>query len=525
MTSKPDLTTTAGRIEDLRNRLAESQAPVGQDADRAARERVEQLLDPGTFVETDALARHRIEAYKMYRTKPATDGVITGYGLIDGRRVCVFSQDGTIFDGGVGEVYAEKMLKIYELATKTGVPVIGVYTSAGPRWQEGIVTAHMQAKLLRAASVASGLIPQIAVVAGDTAGLAAATVPLADLTVMVDGAALHLTDVEAVRAVSGDSRVEAASLGGAQVHAAETGLAHLTAASDADALEQVRSLIGFLPLNNLAGSPLGQSAGGADRPTAGASGAASVGAAGAAGTNGAEADAQGLDLDTFMPDDDAAAYDVTDIITAVADGELYEVGASFADNVVTGFAHIGGRAVGVVATQPSVLAGCMTYDGARKAARFIRTCDAFNLPVVQFVDCPGFVPSADEEHAGAAAGAAALAYAFAEAQVGTITVITRKAHGTAYAVLGSKGLGADLVFAWPTAQIALADAPTAATAIGTDVAEYEAENLNPYVATERGLVDAVIEPHQTRKQVLEGLRLLERKVVYPVAKKHGNIPL
>ncbi|AQQ14523.1 putative propionyl-CoA carboxylase beta chain 5 [Corynebacterium glaucum] len=518
MTSKPDLTTTAGRIEDLRNRLAESQAPVGQDADRAARERVEQLLDTGTFVETDALARHRIEAYKMYRTKPATDGVITGYGLIDGRRVCVFSQDGTIFDGGVGEVYAEKMLKIYELATKTGVPVIGIYNSAGPRWQEGIVTAHMQAKLLRAASVASGLIPQIAVVAGDTAGLAAATVPLADLTVMVDGAALHLTDVEAVRAVSGDAGVDADALGGARVHASESGLAHLTAASDADALEQVRSLVGYLPLNNLAGSPLGQAAGGAGRAglNTGATGADS----GAAGV-----EAQNLDLDTFMPDDDAAAYDVADIITAVTDGELFEVGADFAGNVVTGFAHIGGRAVGVVATQPSVLAGCLTYDGARKAARFIRTCDAFNLPIVQFVDCPGFVPSADEERAGAAAGAAALAYAFAEAQVGTITVITRKAHGTAYAVLGSKGLGADLVFAWPTAQIALADAPTAATAIGTDAAEYEAENLNPYVATERGLVDAVIEPHQTRAQVLEGLRLLERKVIYPVTKKHGNIPL
>ena len=510
MTSKPDLTTTAGRIEDLRSRLAESQAPVGQDiVDAAAdagtltaRERVNQLLDEGTFVETDALARHRIEAYKMYRTKPATDGVITGYGLIDGRRVCVFSQDGSIFDGAVGEVYAEKMLKIYELATKTGVPVIGIYDSAGPRWQEGIVTAHMQAQILQAAAQASGLIPQIAIVAGETASLAATTVPLSDVTVMVEGAALHLTDVGAVRTVS-DADATAHSVGGLQVHAEATGLAHVAAPTVDAAIDQVRSLLAYLPLNNRAASPLGADAEmGADSPTQSA-----------------------LDLDTFMPDDDAAAYDATEIIKAVTDSDFFELGASYASNVITGFAHLGGRAIGVVATQPSVLAGCLSYNGARKAARFLRTCDSFNLPIVQFVDCPGFVPSTDEEHAGATAGAATLGYAFAEAQVGTITVITRKALGVAYSLLGSKGLGADLVFAWPTAQIALADATTAAAAIGTDAAAYAQENLNPYVATERGLVDAVIEPSQTRNQVLEGLRLLERKVVYPVAKKHGNMPV
>lgn len=493
MTSKPDLTTTAGRIEDLRSRLAEAQAPAGQaeiDAVHArgeatARERIEQLLDAGTFVETDALARHRVEAYKMYRTKPATDGVVTGYGLVGGRRVCVFSQDGSLFDGAVGEVYAEKVLKIYDLATKTGVPVVGIYDSAGPRWQEGIVTAHMQAQILRAATRASGLVPQIAVVAGETATLAATTVPLADITVMVDGASLRLTDAEAVRAATG-----------AEAHTASTGVAQLRAATDADALAQVRTLLGFLPLNNQAAPPLGAEAQGSD-----------------------------TDLDTFMPDDDAQHYNVTEILAAVTDGDFTELSAAYADNVVTGFAHIGGRAVGIVANQPASLAGALTRDGARKAARFIRTCDAFNLPVVQFVDCPGFHPTAEEERGGVVAAAASLAYAFAEAQAGTITVITRKALGTAYTLLGSKGLGADLVFAWPTAQIALADAPTAATALGVDAAEYEAENLNPYVATERGLVDAVIEPAHTRAQVLEGLRLLERKVVYPPQKKHGNQPL
>lgn len=473
MTSKPDLTTTAGRIQDLRDRLAEAQVPAGQEAIDAvresgsatARERVELLLDSGTFVETDALARHRIEAYKMYRTKPATDGVVTGYGLVHGRRVFVFSQDSSLFDGAMGEVYAEKILKLYELATKTGVPVIGIYDSVGPRFQEGIVTAHMQAKILRAAAQASGLVPQIAVVAGDTASLPATTVPLADFVVQVAGASFD-----------GDE-------------------AHLTVDTDAAAIAQVRDLLAFLPLNNVAASPMGTEA----------------------------EKASELDLDTFMPDDDSQDYDVREIINAVTDGDFFELGAQTAGSVLTGLAHIGGRAVGVVATQPQVDGGTLTGAAARKAARFIRTCDGFNLPLVQFVDCADAGIPAGED--APLSGAAALAYAFAEAQVGTVTVITRKALGTAYALLGSKGLGADLVFAWPTAQIALADAATAAEAIGTDAAEYEAENLNPYVATERGLVDAVIEPSQTRTQVLEGLRLLERKVVYSPVKKHGNMPL
>ncbi|OFO34002.1 acyl-CoA carboxylase subunit beta [Corynebacterium sp. HMSC075D04] len=504
--SKPDMTTTAGRIQDLRNRLDEAQAPVGQDAIDAvheaggttARERVLSLLDDGTFVETDALAKHRVEAYKMDKSKPSTDGVITGYGLIDGRRVCVFSQDPTIFDGQVGEVYCEKILKIYDLATKTGVPLIGIYDSTGPRWKEGIVTAHMQAQILRAATRASGLIPQIAVVAGDVASLAATTVPMADITVMAEGASLHVTTADIVTKVSG-AETTSDELGGTAVHAAKTGLAQLVAATDTEAVDLARTVVSYLPLNNKAASPLG--------------------------ADNAEAPATEADLDTFMPDDDNQPYDVTDILASVTDGDVLELSAGFAGSVVTGFAHVGGRAVGVVATQPSVLAGCLTRDAARKAARFIRTCDAFNLPIVQFVDSPGFLPSVEEERSGSAAAAAALAYAFAEAQVGTITVVTRKAFGPSYALLGSKGLGADLVFAWPTAQIALADATTAAEAIGTDEEQYAADNLNPYVATERGMVDAVIEPPTTRARVLEGLRLLERKVTYPAQKKHGNIPL
>ncbi|QPK83653.1 acyl-CoA carboxylase subunit beta [Corynebacterium qintianiae] len=501
--TKPDMTTTAGRLHDLRNRLEEAHAPVGHDAvdeihaagRSTARERVEKLLDAGSFVETDALARHRVEVYKMDKTKPATDGVVTGYGLVDGRRVCVFSQDPTIFDGALGEVHAEKILKIYDLATKTGVPLVGIYDSAGPRVAEGIVTAAMQAKILRAATTASGLIPQIAVVAGPTSSLASLSVPLADLAIMVDRATLHLADPDVVSKVSG-SDATAQSIGGAAVHAATTGLAQLTASTDQDAVQLARDVIGFLPTNNRAASPAGETGEPAD-----------------------------TDLNAFMPDDESAAYDVQDIIAAVTDGDFLELGAAHADNIVTGFARIGGRAVGIVANQPSVLAGCLTTAASIKAARFIRTCDAFNLPVVMLVDSPGFVPSVDEEKAGVVTRAAALAYAFAEAQVGTITVVTRKAIGPSYTLMGPKDLGADLVFAWPTAQIALADAPTAAAALDTDAGAYADENLNPYIATERGLVDAVIEPSATRAQILEGLRLLERKVVYPPAKKHGNIPL
>ena len=501
--SKPDLTTTAGRLTDLRNRLAEAKAPVGQEsieqvhaAGRStARERVEALFDTGTFVETDALARHRVEAYKMDRNKPATDGVVTGYGLVDGRRVCVFSQDSTIFDGALGEVHAEKILKIYDLATKTGVPLVGIYDSTGPRVAEGIVTAAMHARLLRAATTASGLIPQIAVVVGETSSLASISMPLADVTIMVEGSTLHLTDPQIVTTVSGTDAT-AESLGGAAVHTTETGLAHLTAATDEEAVQLVRDVVGFLPANNRAATPIAEAA---------------------------EPDAS--DLDAFMPDDEHATYDVREIIAAVTDGDFLELRAAYADNIVTGFARIGGRAVGIVANQPSVLAGCLSNDAAYKAARFIRACDSFNLPLVLFVDPPGFVPAADEEHAGVVSGAAALAYAFAEAQVGTLTVVTRKALGPAYALMGPKDLGADLVFAWPTAQIALADAPTAAAALGVDADAYAEANLTPYAATERGLVDSVIEPSTTRANVLEGLRLLERKVVYPPAKKHGNIPL
>ncbi|WP_257159405.1 acyl-CoA carboxylase subunit beta [Corynebacterium cystitidis] len=502
--SQPDLKTTAGKLADLRTRLEEAQAPLGSDViesthaagNQTARERVQELLDENTFTETDALAKHRVEEYGMDRNKPATDGVVTGYGQIGGRRVCVFSQDPTIFDGQLGEVYAEKMLKIYELATKTGVPLVGIYDSSGPRFQEGVVTAAMYAKLLRAATEASGLIPQIAVIAGATSSIAALQVPLADLTIMVEGANVHLAEAEIVGKVAGKPTT-AEELGNTTIHAQTTGLASLVSPTDKQAIAQAREVISFLPVNNRADAPIAEAPDNVDTTA----------------------------LNTFMPDKDEATYDVREIIKQVTDGDLLELKPEFADNIVTGFAHISGRSVGIVANQPQSLAGCLTAAAADKAARFIRMCDAFNLPIVKFVDSPGFVPSQEEEHAGVVTRAAALAYAYAEAQVGTITVVTRKALGASYVLMGSKDLGADFAFAWPTAQIALADAPTAAEKLDTDAEEYAETNINPYVAAERGLIDAVIEPSATRTQVTEGLRLLERKVLHPRPKKHGNIPL
>ncbi|WKK60972.1 carboxyl transferase domain-containing protein [Corynebacterium sp. P3-F1] len=501
---KPDLTTTAGKIEDLRNRLAESREPMGSEATRAAgeagistaRQRVEALLDNDSFVETDALARHRVEEHGMGRTKPATDGVITGYGLIDGRRVAVYSHDSSIFDGQIGEVYAEKILKIYDLAIKTGVPVIAIHDSTGGRLQEGVVTAAMSARILRKATEASGVVPQISVVAGEVASLAALLVPVSDITVMVKGATMHLTSVSAVTKVT--RRVATAkSLGSSDVHSKVTGIAQLIAPTDLEAMSTVRDLVAFLPENNRAASPINESS---TKP-------------------------ETSDLDTFIPNSDAESYDVREIITRVTDKGLTELSRGYADNIVTGFAHISGRAVGIVANQPSVLAGCIDHAAAQKAARFIRVCDSFNIPIVEFVDSPGFFPSEEEEHLASAKYGASLAFAYAEAQVGKITVITRRAIGPSYVTMGSKDLGADIVLAWPTAQIALADAATAAELLSVDADEYARTNLTPYVATERGLVDVVIEPSQTRTQILEALRLLERKVVYALPKKHGNIPL
>ncbi|MGJ0182358.1 acyl-CoA carboxylase subunit beta [Corynebacterium glyciniphilum] len=528
-----DTSTTAGKLEDLRIRLEETSAPVGEEAVSAvhgagrltARERVEHLLDDGSFVEIDALARHRANAYGMDRSRPVSDGVVTGYGTVDGRQVCIFSQDGTVFDGTVGEVHAEKLVKVMELALRSGVPLVGVHDSTGARVKEGVVSLGMAARLYRLRTRMSGVVPQISVIAGPTAGTEAHQPVLADVVVMVDGtSSLYLTDPEITRRVVGED-VTADDLGSAATHAAVTGTSHHTAADDRAALDFVQTLLGQLPSNNRSTVPFSEETDG-----------------NSADSTDSAATAQ---LDAVIPDSPLAGYDVTDVLAGIVDADSFlELQPDYAGNILTGFARIGGRSVGVVANQPMVLAGALDAAAAQKAARFIRTCDAFNLPVVFVVDSPGFLPGGDEERGGLLRRSAALLYAVAEASVGIVTVVTRKAYGTSYIALGSKNIGADLVFAWPSAQISNADAENTVAAVHADTLakaerrkkdvaaltvelteDVEKNLVNPYAAAERGYVDAVIPPSRTRAQVIDGLGLLERKVVDSPARKHGNLPL
>ncbi|WP_284852096.1 acyl-CoA carboxylase subunit beta [Corynebacterium rhinophilum] len=484
-----DLKTTAGKIEDLDNKLAESRAPLGE-GEPAARTRVNQLLDEGSFVETDALARHRSTDFGREHDRPYTDGIVTGYGTIDGRRVCIFSQDATVFDGTMGEVYAEKLTKVYDLALKTGVPIVGIYDSTGPRVQEGIVTLAGYARILARATEASGLIPQISVVAGDTSGIAAFAPTLADVLIVTHGTSLH-------QAASDVAQAEPDTFGGAAVHA-QSGTAQLSAPSEQAALALVRDVLAYLPANNRAEA-----------------------------TRIDTREVAEFDLDSVIPDSAADAYDMRAVVNAVVDkGSFFELSAEAAPNIITGFAFVDGRAVGIVANQPLSLGGALDSAAVEKAARFVRLCDAFNTPIIEFVDSPGFVATPAEERAGLLRRAAGFAYAQAEASVGKLTVVTRKAIGPAYAFMGSKDLGADLVYAWPTAEIAVAEAAQTSLAIYGDADKQEEMDelfLHPYAAAERGLADNVIEPSATRHYLVEGLRLLERKVVAQVPKKHGTV--
>lgn len=519
MTKKPDLKTTAGKIEDLDQRVTESLNPLGEGAvdggqeagQLTARTRIDALLDAGSFVETDALARHRSVDFDREHNKPSTDGVVTGYGTLDGRKVCVFSQDESIFEGTLGEVNGEKIIKIYDLALKTGVPIVGIHASAGPRVQEGIVTLGVYGRIMARATAASGLIPQVSIVVGDTEGLASFLTGFSDLVVMTTKAALHQARPSVVAQVFGED-VTAAELGGAGVHS-ENGTAQIIAETDELALLMARDALGYLPVNNRAEAPRTE---------------AEI-MSGSIADNISETDKKLLDI---IPDEASTAYDMREVVdNVVDDASFYEVSGAFAPNVLTGFARIEGHSVGVVANQPMANAGALDSAAAEKAARFIRTCDAFNTPVVTFVDSPGFVPSLEEEKAGLVRRATKLAYAYAEASVGKITVITRKALGPAFVFMGSKDLGADLAYGWPTSEIAVAQTSQAAEDIyGADAteeqkAELEEKFMGPYQAAERGMVDAVISPAATRGHLIEGLRLLERKVVPAALKKHGNITL
>jgi len=520
-----DIHTTTGKLADLDHRLEEAvhagsaRAVEKQHAKgkMTARERIEKLFDEGSFVELDELARHRSTAFGLESRRPYGDGVVTGYGTIDGRQVCVFSQDFTIFGGSLGEVYGEKIVKVMDLAIKTGCPIIGINEGAGARIQEGVVSLGLYGEIFRRNVHASGVIPQISLIMGSCAGGHVYSPAVTDFTVMVDGTSnMFITGPDVIKTVTGED-VTMEELGGARTHNTRSGNAHYMGSDEDDALEYVKSLLGFLPQNNLDEPPAYHEV--------------------------ADLEPNELDqaLDSLIPDSPNQPYDMHTVVTTVLDDEDFlEVHPMFAPNIVVGFGRVEGRPVGVVGNQPLQFAGTLDIDASEKAARFVRTCDAFNIPVLTFVDVPGFLPGTDQEWNGIIRRGAKLIYAYSEATVPLVTVITRKAYGGAYDVMGSKHLGADINLAWPTAQIAvmgaqgavnilyrneLADAEDADGRRAELITEYEDTLANPYVAAERGYVDAVITPHETRAEVVRALRLLRSKRATLPPKKHGNIPL
>ncbi len=529
MSVPPTPKSTAGALDSLRERNAAAiDAPeaIAQEKQHArgkktARERVEALLDPGSFVEFDALVRHRSTNFGLDRNRPYGDGVVTGYGTIDGRQVAVYSQDFTVFGGSLGEAHGHKITKVQDFALRTGVPLIGISDGGGARIQEGVAALTQFAEIFRRNVAASGVIPQISIILGPSAGGAVYSPALTDFIVMADGTSqMFITGPDVIKSVTGEE-VTFEQLGGGQTHNVKSGVAHYLASDEDDAIEYVQHLVQFLPQNNLSDPPVW------DMETD------------------LEPSDEDLALNSLVPDSDNQPYDMKALIeTVLDDGDFLEVQPLFAPNVVVGFGHVEGHSVGVVANQPLSMAGTLDINAAEKAARFVRTCDAFNIPVITLVDVPGFLPGTDQEYQGIIRRGAKLIYAYAEATVPLITVITRKAYGGAYIVMASKQLGADINLAWPTAQIAVMGAGGAVNILqrralaavaeaGGDVEaerarlthEYEDAIVNPYDAADKGYVDAVIEPSETRAQIVRGLRALRTKRASMPPKKHGNIPL
>jgi propionyl-CoA carboxylase beta chain len=534
--------TTAGKIADLERRRYEAvhagpEQAVAKQHERGkltARERIDLLLDPGSFTEFDQLARHRATDFGIAATRPYGDGVVTGYGTVDGRPVCVFSQDFTVFGGSLGEVYGEKIVKIMDHALKTGCPVVGINDGGGARIQEGVVALGLFAEIFYRNVMASGVIPQISLIMGPCAGGAVYSPAITDFTLMVEGTShMFITGPDVIKTVTGED-VTFEDLGGAHAHGVKSGVAHYQAKDEQDCLDFARDLLSYLPSNNLDDPPRQQ------RPDLDDNGTNDAGT-NDAGLNGAGLNEVDAELDTLIPDSPNQPYDMHEVITHVLDdGEFLEIHAGFAPNIVVGFGRVEGSSVGVVANQPIHLAGCLDIDASEKAARFVRTCDAFGIPILTFVDVPGFLPGVSQEWRGIIRRGAKLIYAYAEATVPKVTVITRKAYGGAYDVMGSKHLGGDVNLAWPTAQIAVMGAQGAVNILyrrelagaqdpdalrAQRITEYEDTLANPYIAAERGYVDAVIRPAETRLAVACALRDLRTKRQTLPPKKHGNIPL
>jgi propionyl-CoA carboxylase beta chain len=512
------------RLQDLRDEAihAGTEAAVERQHARGkltARERIDLLIDPGSFVELDMFTRHRAHGFGLEDNRPWGDGVVTGHGTIDGRKVCVFSQDFTVFGGSLGEVFAEKICKVMDLGVKMGCPVIGINDSGGARIQEGVVSLGGYADIFFRNVRASGVVPQISVVMGPCAGGAVYSPAITDFVFMVKGTShMFITGPEVIKTVTGEE-VTMEELGGALSHATRSGVAHFASESEEECLEMVRELLSFIPQNNLEMPPYEEPD---DVPNR-----------------------QDDALRSIVPDLPTKPYDVKDVVRAVVDdGHFFEVAPLYAQNIVVGFARLNGHSIGVIGNQPKAMAGVLDIAASTKGARFVRFCDAFNVPLVSFVDVPGFLPGTSQEYGGIILHGAKLLYAYAEATVPKLTVITRKAYGGAYDVMSSKHIGADFNAAWPTAEIAVMGPEGAVNIVfrkeleaaaknGDDVAtrraelvsEYTERFANPYIAAERGYVDDVIEPEETRPWLIKALELSLTKRELGPKRKHGNIPL
>jgi len=523
MASKQQPKQTKSKLETLRERSLQAEQGGGtvrvekqhEAGKMTARERIEFLLDEGSFEEFDKLVVHRSKDFGLHEQLYPGDGVVTGHGLIDGRNVFVFAQDFTVFGGSLSETHAEKICKVMDLAMKVGAPIVGLNDSGGARIQEGVVSLGGYADIFLRNTLASGVVPQISCIMGPCAGGAVYSPAITDFNIMVkDTSYMFITGPDVIKTVTHED-VTKDELGGAVTHNTVSGVAHFAADSDEHALRIVRELLSFIPSNNLEDPPRLEPSDPIDRVDA--------------------------KLNEIVPEASNQPYDIRDVINLVVDdGYFFEVQQMFAPNICVGFARLGGRSVGIVANQPAFLAGVLDIAASVKGARFVRFCDCFNIPLITFEDVPGFLPGVSQEHGGIITHGAKLLYAFAEATVPKVTVITRKAYGGAYCVMASKHIRTDVNFAWPSAEIAvmgaegavgilyrreLKEAQDKESARKAKIAELEDKFANPYIAAERGFVDEVIEPAQTRPKLIRALSLLENKRDTNPARKHGNIPL
>ena len=515
--------TMDDRIEELRAKRAEAEQGGGEEriskqhdkGKLTARERIEYFLDEGSFHEFDQFRTHRNHTFGMEEQQLLTDGVVTGYGEVNDRKVFVFAHDFTVFGGSLGEVFAEKICKVMDTAMEVGAPVVGLNDSAGARIQEGVGSLGGFGEIFQRNTDASGVIPQISAIMGPCAGGAVYSPAITDFILMVeDTSHMFITGPDVIETVTGE-QVGFDELGGANTHAAESGVADLTAADEKAALDDIRHLLSYLPQNNVEDPPRVEPWDDPER--------------------------RDEELKSIVPDTPKKPYDIVDVIDRVTDeGSFYEVGEAFARNLVVGFARLDGHAIGVVANQPRVNAGTLDIDSSKKGARFVRFCDSFNIPILTFVDVPGFMPGTDQEHGGIIMHGAKLLYAFSEATVPLLTVITRKAYGGAYDVMASKHIGADVNYAWPTAEIAVMGPRGAVNVLYSDeideadepeqqrqelIDDYRDQFANPYIAADRGFVDDVLEPKDTRPRLISDLEMLRSKRKSQPEKKHGNIPL